>query len=118
MKDIEIGFIAGLDSEQRARYYAWGRKYRVFQRTVIVLQILMVGVIALSFGPYSNVRVVRIAFASVVFSFFCSLIAWSVLECPRCGESFRGLGRRQFVDDCRNCGLTLSEVFSIAKTQS
>ena len=109
------GFLAGLDTEQRLRYYVWWRKYVFLRRLSRVAFGLMLVLWVVSFR-YADFRMERIFRLFVVWVCFALALWWVLLDCPRCGQSFNGWTRiRYFPDECQNCGLSGMELSSIAK---
>jgi hypothetical protein len=120
----EPGFLVRLDAEQRARYYDWWQKYLLWRRaTQVVGAIAVASAFASStLGPMflpQSVPIFPIARAIHKPAFYVAFgfaILGSLLDCPRCGESFRGwFGSRYFGGECQNCGLSCRELSSIGK---
>ena len=116
------GFLVNLDHEQRVRYYQWWRKYLLIKRTTAAAGVLYVACWILALGQ-SPFYAVGMAFRKpLVFALFGSAIWLTLLECPRCGESFRGWFRSEVAayigDECQNCGLSGTQLSAIAKPTS
>ena len=118
------GFISTLDAEQRARYYYWWQRYLMWRRaaTITILTVFACGVahsILLPMFLPGHPLLYRIAGAVGKPLFLVALgiaMMGSLMDCPRCGESFRGwFGRGYLRVECQNCGLTSAELASIAK---
>jgi hypothetical protein len=119
VEHVRIGFVANLDHGERVRYYEWWKKYIFIRR----LSWLCVGVAVLCLADMTlkmPLQPVASAFLKADFLAAIVLAIWtSFLECPRCGESFRGWGRQNyFSDECQNCGLTMGELSAIGKPQT
>lgn len=114
-----IGLIAGLDHEQRVRYYEWWRKYVWLGRAAGTcgLALLVCQLIVLSNGELKPIAQMLLKPA---FGACAAFALWrQLMDCPRCGESFRSwYGKGYFGGECQNCGLTKRELSSIAKPQS
>lgn len=121
MKHVGVGFIANLDPEQRLRYFFWWKKYTLLKRVMWFAWPLMFSSWLL---PLARPNLAAIASLAIKPLFFLAVVAslwWSFLECPRCGERFRAWHAGDldyFGDDCQNCGLTSSELSSIAKPRT
>jgi DNA-directed RNA polymerase subunit RPC12/RpoP len=79
--------------------------------------ILLCWILRLAPNPFYRVARAMwppLSLACLVFAFWGSL-----LDCPRCGQSFRGWfgeeQRQYFGDECQNCGLRRSQLAAIAK---
>jgi len=120
----EPGFLVSLDDEQRARYYDWWQRYLLWRRVaIIVAAIAFATVVAYSLllpmlFP-DQILLYRIAGVVRKPAFLIAIgvaILGSLMDCPRCGESFRGwFGRRYLADECQNCGLSYAQLSSIGK---
>ncbi len=119
MRHPDAGFVAGLDREQRIRYYEWWRKYILLTRAAwgfgaIGLLCWVPIVVRASVSPIARAVGLPSVLASLFFGVWCSS-----LDCPRCGEKFRGWfvsGEPEyFPDECQNCGLTKTQLSAVAK---
>jgi hypothetical protein len=112
-------FLANLDQEQRLRYYEWWRKYLLLKRLTWAVGILYLvcWILVLGKTPFSEVA--RMLLKPVLFGLFGFAIWRTLMECPRCGESFQGWSRRPaaaFIgDECQNCGLSAAQLSAITK---
>ena len=118
LDDPEVGFIAGLQGEERARYYRWYQKYLLIRRASwffgAVLVVLLIARIIAGSSGWIVVRLCALALLSGA-----GLMVWGgFLECPRCGQTFFTNGRYEPVDKCGSCGLTLRQLSSIAKPRT
>ena len=115
MEHSGSGFLVNLDHEQRVRYYEWWQKYLLLKRlTWIASAFLIVCVLSARWlSPIQGFARILAKFALLAFIAFG---LWpSFLDCPRCGETFRGWAtEKYFGDECQNCGLTGRELSSIA----
>jgi hypothetical protein len=105
---IESGFLAGIDNKQRTRYCRWWRKYlllkyacRVAWGLLLIAQILQLRYHDLTY----LLGMLYLVALGLVLSF-------GLLDCPRCGERFYTVSSR---NECRNCGLRLTELSAIGK---
>ena len=115
LDDPEIGFIAGLQGEERARYYWWYRKYLLIRRAAWMIGAAQVVCIIAALRAPASTGIVAKIWMLLLFSFL-GVLAWSAfLECPRCGQTFQTNNRYELGDECHNCGLTLRQLSSIAK---
>jgi len=117
MRRAGTGFIASLNREQRAHYYSWWRKYLLLKYASSAGLLLCFAGLLAPLVDKSLASWARAAKPAFLLSIACA-IWWAFLECPRCGERFRAWyteGLDYFGDDCQNCGLSSSELSSIAK---
>jgi hypothetical protein len=115
LRNPETGFISSLQGEERARYYLWYRKYVLLRRAAwIVGGIQSAFVLALV-----EVRGMAAVLTKVLpfgLLLFVGLLIWGpVLDCPRCGQTFLTNNEYGAKHECRNYGLTLRQLSSIAK---
>jgi hypothetical protein len=112
------GFLVNLDHEQRARYYEWWRKYLFLKRLSWIAGAFLLACV-LTARWLSPVQDFARVLAKFIVLAFIALGIWpSFLDCPRCGQTFRGWDtEKYFGDECQNCGLTGRELSSIAKPQ-
>lgn len=116
MEHTGSGFLANLDHEQRVRYYQWWRKYTILKRIAWVAGAGYVFCWALVLGKTPFFDVARVLLKPAFFTGLGVVLWLRFLDCPRCGETFRGWGtEKYFGDECQNCGLTGRELSSIAK---
>lgn len=119
MGHLGSSFLANLDHEQRVRYYEWWRKYLLLKRLTGAIGILYLvcWILVLGKTPFSEVA--RMLLKPMLFGLFGFAIWTSLMECPRCGESFRGWFRRRAAayigNECQNCGLNGTQLSAIAK---
>lgn len=113
------GFLASLDREQRVRYRKWWQKYLLLKRVSWIGAAIFIACWLLTIRPNPLFALVRVARIPLVLALFSLAIWQSVLECPRCGENFRGWFSRgaYFGDECQNCGLSGTQLSSIAQPQ-
>jgi hypothetical protein len=112
------GFLVNLDREQRVRYYEWWRKYLLIKRLTWVAGAFFAVCLVLVLKPSPIQGLAGILAKLAMLAFIASGIWASFLDCPRCGETFRGWDTEKcFGDECQNCGLTGRELSSIAKPQ-
>jgi hypothetical protein len=110
------GFLVNLDHEQRARYSEWWRKYLLLKRFTWVAGVFLAVCLVLVLKPTPIQGLARILAKLAMLAFIASGVWPSLLDCPRCGETFRGWGtEKYFGDECQNCGLTGRELSSIAR---
>ena len=118
MEHAGYGFVANLDHEQRVRYYEWWRKYRLLKRISWIALVVYVICWIVVLGKNPLAPVARLVMVPVLFSVFGSIIWLSFLDCPRCGETFRGWNtEKYFGEECQNCGLSAMQLSAIAKPQ-
>lgn len=119
MRHPDAGFVAGLDREQRVRYYDWWRKYILLGRATLGFGAMSLLSRILLFAhtpafPFARAVLLPAVLAFLFFGFWGAL-----LDCPRCGEKFRGWfggGEAAYLaDECQNCGLTKAQLSVIAK---
>ena len=119
MRHPDAGFVAGLDREQRLRYYGWWCKYILLGRaswgfgaTSLLCWVLLV-------FPTPVLPIVRAVWLPAVLAFLFFGLWSALLDCPRCGEKFRGWfagGESEYLaDECQNCGLTKAQLSAVAK---
>jgi len=111
-----IGFIAGLDHEQRLRYCEWWRKYIRLGWAAGLSFLVLLGSILLSNATMNPLA--RGAGKPALAAFVLLLLWRSSLDCPRCGERFRswfGGEHDYFADECQNCGLSKREISAVAR---
>jgi hypothetical protein len=110
------GFLVNLDHEQRVRYYLWWRRYLLLKRLAWIAgaAFVLCWILVLAKTP---VGAVAAALVKPAFFSGIAIAIWiSLLDCPRCGQTFRGWGTEKYYgDECQNCGLTGIELSSIAK---
>lgn len=120
----EPGFLVSLDAEQRVRYYEWWQRYLRWKRVAQIAFVIAFATglaysIVLPLYFPSEVLLYRMLAAvrrPVFLIAFGIVMSGSLMDCPRCGESFRGwFGRRYLLDECQNCGLRSSELSAIAR---
>jgi hypothetical protein len=105
---IESGFHAGLDDRLRTRYYKWWRKYLILKYAYrIAFGLPLVDwILQLRYHDLKYLQgPLWLAACGLVLSF-------GLLDCPRCGERFYTASSR---NECRNCGLRLTELSSIGE---
>jgi hypothetical protein len=118
----EPGFLVSLDADQRVRYYDWWQRYLLWRRIAIIVAVIWLGAAATyslllpAFFP-GQVWLHRIAGFLNKPLFVVALgigFSGSLMDCPRCGQSFRGWFRRgYFGNECQNWGLSYRELSSI-----
>ena len=119
MRHPDAGFVAGLDREQRVRYYEWWRKYILLGRATWGFGVLSVLCWILLHAATRVSPIARAVALPAVLAFLFFGLWGSLLDCPRCGEKFRGWfagGEPEYLDDeCQNCGLTKTQLSAVAK---
>lgn len=119
MRHLDSGFLSNLDHEQRARYYQWWRKYLVLKHATqgFGVAVLLCWLFRLAPNPFYQVA--RAVWTPLFFACFFFGLWGSLLECPRCGQQFRGWfsrGQRlYFGDECQSCGLRKEQLSAVAK---
>jgi hypothetical protein len=120
----EPGFLVRLDAEQRVRYYDWWQNYLLWRRAAqVVTAIAFASALASSIlwkmllPRQMLLFQIAAAIRKPVFWVAFAFAIWgSLLDCPRCGQSFRGwFGRRYFGGECQNCGLSYRDLSSIGR---
>lgn len=118
MRHPDSGFLAGLDEEQRVRYAEWWASYLRLKRMIGLAAAANILCWLLLWNQGWGYSAAKVLAPITLIAFFAVSFWFTSLECPRCGESFRGWMRNEdayFPDECQNCGLRGTQLEAIPR---
>jgi hypothetical protein len=104
----ESGFPVGLENEGRTHYYKWWRKYLILKYAWRVAM----GLAAADWILQLRYHDLRYLQGPLWLAAFGLVLSFGLLDCPKCRERFYTVSSK---NECRNCGLRLTELSAIGE---